>query len=123
MNNSTITKYNAEEVENNKLDILQKEQGKLAQIVEAVGGVEASNDWQKLKRLVLDDVAETIERQLRAEMERKEINAPEVYRLQGQLAWARRYLDLKKLADFFKQQLVNINNQIKHEKNPRDGTL
>ena len=116
MNNSSIA-HKPEEPE-----VFQKRRGELTQIVEAINGVEASAEWQKLKNLVLDGVVANLERLLMNESSRKEICPPEIYRLQGQLVWARRYADLRKLSETFRLQLEKIKNQI-NEKNPRDGAL
>ena len=121
MNNSKIV-YNQEE-DTDRLSILQKNRGELIQVVEAINRVEANEDWKKLKKLVLDGVVTTLERQLQNEMVRKELNAPEIYRLQGQLGWARKYIDLKKLGELFKKQVENINYQLNEQKTPRDGAL
>ena len=121
MNNSKIVLDNLEE-ETDNLSVFQKKRGELTQIVEAINRVESNQDWKKLKKLMLDGVVTTLERQLKIEMARKELDAPEIYRLQGQLGWARKYTDLKKLGEFFRKQIENINNQL-NEKNPRDGAL
>ena len=114
MNNSKIVLENiTEELNIDKISFLQKQQGELTQIVEAINRVESSEDWQKLKKLLLDGAVVAIERQLLNETVKKEINTPEIYRLQGQLSWARKYADLKKLSDMFRQQVENIKNQIK----------
>lgn len=118
MNNSKIALDNSSE--ENDGSILQKKQGELAQIVEALNRVEANEDWQKLKSLVLDGVVVALERQLKNEASKDEVNAPELYRLQGQLVWAKKYANLGKFAEFFKAQLVNIKNQI-NAQNPADG--
>lgn len=128
MNNSKIALENIEEEQDaDRLSILQRQQGEISQVVEAINRVEVSEDWQKLKKLVFDGVLESLERQLynaASGISNKEIDAPELYRLQGQLVWARKYADLKKLSDVFRQQLETIKNQIKHEQtNPRDGAL
>lgn len=116
MNNSKIAFDNLEEEEEEKSFILQKQQGELSQIVEAINRVEQSQDWQKLKRLVLDGVLETLERQLKSEAQKPEVVTPELYRLQGQLAWARKYADLKKLSEFFRNQIEGIKHQLKSDK-------
>ena len=125
MNNSKIAygTYDLEENKDNRLSFLQKQEGELAQVVEAINRVEASEDWQKLKKLLLDGVVTTLEKQLLAEANRKEIDSPEIYKLQGQLAWAKKYADLKKLSDIYRQQVENLKNQIKYEQNPRDEAL
>lgn len=125
MNNSKIAYENLEESDE-ELDrpmFLQKQQGQLAQVVEAINRVEASEDWQKLKKLVLDEVVMSLERQLVNEAAQKEVRVSEIYRIQGQLTWAKKYADLRKLSDMYRQQLESIKNQIKNEKNPRDGAL
>jgi len=131
MNNSKIAIDSVEEeVEiidetyDDRISFLEKQRGEMVQIVEAIAGIESSKDWKKLKKLVFDGVVANLERQLAHEAAKAEINDTEIYRLQGQLAWARKYADLGKLAQFFKDQIQNINNQIKYEQEtPRDGAL
>lgn len=122
MNNSKIAFDNLEK-ETDRTSVLEKERGRLARIVEAINGVESSDEWQKLKSLVFNNVLETLEKQLKDEASKLELNAPEIYRLQGQLLWARKYLDLKEFVRWYKYQLENINNQINEQNNPRDGAL
>lgn len=112
MNNSKIVSDNFEE--NQEIDLkLQLKQGELSQVIEAINGVEQSEDWQKFKKLLLDNVVSNIERQLSNVSLDKEINLSEIYRLQGQLTWAKKYADLKKLSDFFKQQLEGVKLRLK----------
>ncbi len=111
MNNSKIALDNIEPEDRDSF--LQRQRGEYSQIVEAINGVEQSEDWQKLKRLVLDGVITTLERKVSSEASKEEVNTPELYRLQGQLIWARKYADLKKLAEFFKTSLENIKVQLK----------
>ena len=115
MNNSKIAFDNLEVESSDRTPFLQKQQGEIAQIIEAINGVEASEDWKKLKRLVLDGVVTSLERQLISEASKDQINDPNMYRLQGQLMWAKKFADLKRLGESFKQSLENIKNQIKHE--------
>lgn len=121
MNNSKIAFDNLDDEQESRLPNLKEEQGKLAQIVEAINRVESSDDWQKLKKLLLDGVVTALERQLTNEATKKQVDESTIYRLQGQLAWARKYADLKKLGEFFRQQVENIKNQIHAKENPRDG--
>lgn len=121
MNNSKIVLDNLDEPES-KLEFLEKQKGELTQVVEAINRVEASDDWQKLKRLVFEGLVPSLERLIINEASKKEIDAPEMYRLQGQLTWANKYADLRKLADQKRLQIENIKNQL-HEQTPRDGAL
>lgn len=120
MNNSKIS-YNKEKLQD-KVSFLENRRSELVQVIEAIKDLEQNDAWIKLKRVLLDGVVVTLEKQLSNEATKKEVDTPELYRLQGQLAWARKYCDLKKLAEFFKQQVDNINSQL-YEKNPRDGAL
>ena len=121
MNNSKIVYENSEE--EGKTSFLQKQQGELTQIVEAINQVETSENWQKLKKLFLDEIVTNLERQLALEAAKDEIDPPKMYRLQGELKWAKRYSDLKKLSEAKRQQIENLKNQIKNETNPSDGAL
>jgi hypothetical protein len=123
MNNSQIALENVEETEDNRLSFLQKQQGELVKLVEAINQVEISDSWRELKKLLLDGVVESLEKNLKSEAEKSEVSLPKIYRLQGQLEWAKKYVDLKKMVDWKKVELESIKNQIKHELNPRDGAL
>lgn len=123
MNNSRVAIENLEEIEDNRLSFLQKKQGELTQLIEIINRVAVSEDWQKLRDLVLNDVVVTLERKLKLEAENIDVHLPKLYRLQGNLEWARKYLDLGKLVEWKKTELESIKNLIKHESNPRDGAL
>lgn len=120
MNNSTISID--KETKPDRETSLSERQGELVKIVEAIRRVADSRDWDTLKKMVFDGVIETLERQLKSEAQKDEVNAPELYRLQGQLVWARKYADLSKLAEFFKVQIEGIKQQLKYAKdNSADG--
>jgi len=123
MNNSKII-YENPEGEDRVLSSQEKYQGKLTQLIEAINAIEKTEEWQKLKKVLLDDIVVSLEKQIKDEVDKKEISLPELYRLQGQLLWAKKYVDLKKLSDVYRQQLEGISNLIKHEKrNSTDGAV
>lgn len=119
MNNSNLA---LEEKEDSRLSLLQEKQGALSQLVEAINRVEQSEDWQKLKKLFLDGILEKLERQLRDEASKSKVDLPTVYRLQGQITWAKKYSNLKKFSDEKRLELDNL-KKITNEYNPRDGAL
>ena len=121
MNNSGI--YNPEEGEDSRLSFLQEKHGELARLVEAINRVEANEDWRKLKELLLDGIVERLERQLKDEAGKEEVSLPKVYRLQGQIAWARKYSNLKKMSEEKRLEMENLKKQINERTNPRDGAL
>ena|SRR3990167_922648 len=118
MNNSTIQ---LEEKEDSRLSFLQEQQGELTQLIEAINRVEANEDWRKLKELLLDGLVEKLERQLKDEAKKDEVVLPKLYRLQGQIDWAKKYSNLKKIADEKRLEVENLKKQI--NENPRDGAL
>ena len=121
MNNSDIVYEGSER--DGRVPFLQQQQGELARVVEAINQVETGEAWQKLKKLLLDGVVTNLEKQIASEAVKDEIDLPMIYRLQGELKWAKRYSDLKKLSEDKRLQVENIKNQIKNETNPRDGAL
>ena len=123
MNNSKIALENLEEDKDNRLSFLQSQQGEFTQLVEAINRVESNGDWQKLKKLLLDDVVTRLEKDLVSEAEKKVLDEPKIYRLQGQLEWARKYTDLTKLADYKKLVIDNLKKQIYDQRKPSDGAL
>ena len=118
MNNSSLQ---LEEKEDSRLSFLQEKQGELAKLIETINRVEANEDWRKLKELFLNGVVDKLERQLRDEAAKREVHLPNIYRLQGQIEWAKKYTNLKKISDDKRLEL-NFKNQT-HETNPRDGAL
>lgn len=119
MNNSDIK---LEIKEDSRLSFLLEKQGELAQLVEAINRVEANDDWRKLKELFLNGVVEKLERQLKDEASRQEVSLPKLYRLQGQIEWARKYSDLKKFSNEKRLEIENLKKQT-YEPNPSDGAL
>ena len=118
MNNSNIQ---IEKEEDSRLSFLQDQQGELAKLIESINRVEANEDWRKLKELFLDGVVDKLERQLRDEAGKKEVSLPNIYRLQGQLEWAKKYTNLKKISDDKRLELTNLKKQT--NEHPRDGAL
>lgn len=125
MNNSKIALENLanpEENKDNRLSFLQKQQGEITILVEAINRVESNEDWQKLKELFLNGIVEKLERQLRDEAKKDEVSLPKLYRLQGQLEWAKKYSNLKMISNEKRLEVENLKKQI-NERNPRDGAL
>lgn len=117
MNNSKIAIDNVslelEEKTADRKPMLRQREGELAKIIEAIGAVEQSHDWQTLKSYVFDGVVESLERRLNAEVKKKERDNAEIDRLNGQLQWANKFSNLTKLADIFKVELKNVRTQLK----------
>lgn len=122
MNNSKIIADTLENEPDTRVAAMQIQRGELVKTIDVIKRIADSDDWIELKELLLDGVVETLERQLRTEASKKEVSSPELYRLQGQLAWAKRYADIERLADILRQQVEGINNQLKNgQTNSADG--
>lgn len=112
MDNSFIAQNNIEEEPQDFRPQLREREAELVKIIEALGQVEAADEWQTLKKLLFDGIVEKLERLIAFEASAREINTPELYRLQGQLAWAKRYSNLEELRNIFKVELKNIKKSI-----------
>lgn len=91
---------------------LRAREGELVKIIEAVRKVEDSEAWSTLKTHVLDGVLESLEKRLASEAAKPEVNNSEIYRLQGQIAWAKKYSKLDTLANAFRLELTNIRQKL-----------
>ena len=109
MNNSLIH-VEEEQILDPKELVLQRE-AKLVRMIEAIARLSESSDWNILKTEIFDPVSKTLESRLMSEVKSEKINEPEIYRLQGQLVWARKYSHLETLKEVFKVELNNIIQQ------------
>jgi hypothetical protein len=111
MNNSQIEVIAEEEVYDAK-SLMRVRESKLIRMIEAIERVAKSADWNILKAEIFEPVSQNLEHKLMTEVKAEEINEPEIYRLQGQLVWARKYSKLEDLKEVFKVELSNIKKQI-----------
>lgn len=91
---------------------LREREAKLVRTIEALVGVSQSNEWSSLKTELFDKTLETVEQKLRLEAEKPEVCLPELYRLQGERKWARRYADPLLLVEEFRVELAHIRKQL-----------
>lgn len=117
MNNAFIVEQNQEPEDKpvDKTTWLRQREGELVKLIEAIGKVSESDAWKILKSHIFDGVVETIERRIDTESMKPELDTAELYRLQGQLGWAKKYADFNKLKEVFKVELEGIRKQLKHE--------
>ncbi len=91
-------------------EYLKDREAELVRIIEAVERINQSDDWKTLKLLVFGGVVESLEKKLRLESEKSDLDISEIHKIQGQLAWARKYADLNKLNEVFRTELLHIKN-------------
>lgn len=105
MNNA----YYQEEEEVKPLDTSQQ-QATLVRLIEAINGLLQSPEWQTLQELHFTQEEERIERLIVSSAKKATIDESELYRLQGELKWAKRYADMPKFAQILKSQLDKLKN-------------
>lgn len=91
---------------------LREKEAQAVRIIEAIERIKDSEEWSSLKSLIFASLAENLEKKLKFEAEKMELDNPTIYRLQGQLLWARKYADLAKLAESYRIELSNIRKQL-----------
>ena len=111
MNNSRLVIEQATLAEDegfNRIPWLQEKRASLTRSIEALQKVANLRDWTVLRDEMFDGVVESLERELRTESLKKDLDNSKIHSLQGQLVWARKYTDLKSLADGLKVELKRI---------------
>lgn len=111
MNNSTLS-YQEPAEEIDLSPVLREKQVELEAIIKAINAIAGTPEWKVLKEKVFDGVVESLERLLNQEAKKKPLNEAEIYSLNGQLQWAKKYADFNKLAQAYKLELDNIAKQL-----------
>ena len=106
MNNALVNlieNLEDETIKNNEVEI-----ARLTRLIEAIDGVLRTKDWATLEELHFSQEKRRIERLLLSEAKKLPVNDKEIYRLQGEMKWALRYADIRKWAEFLKNQLTEL---------------
>mgnify|MGYP001567303629 CR=1 FL=1 len=106
MNNSFLENPDVELTLEEPSQDVQERIGELTALIEASGRIRTTEEWSTLKK-VLDGEIGTIERLQKLEMNKSEVNLPELYRLQGRLTEAR-YHSLSALEEKWRAELLNL---------------
>lgn len=80
---------------------------KIVEVIEALDQISHSSYWTVLKQQVFDGVTDELKRRISTAKDNIEL-----YRLQGQIAWAEKYSDLHKLSDLYRRELAIIKSKI-----------
>lgn len=118
MNNAKIALDNVFDPEpDDRLVELRKRETELVALLSITKNLLTNPDWLTLKELIFEPILSNLQKRLRIESEKTELNTPEIYRLQGQILWAKRYADLQKLADDYKSELSNLRTNLNAKSN------
>lgn len=91
---------------------LREEQTRITNLILAIERLDKSAEWQTVKELLLDGLVEKLKRQVQTEALAPEVSQNNLYRLQGELKWARKYADLNEFASTLKTELEGIKKRI-----------
>lgn len=106
MNNAFVIET---EEQSKDVDVrLGMRENELVRLIEAIRVVRASDGWSTLKKYVFTGVLESLEKKLVTEASKMPLNEKEIYSLQGQIGWAKKYADLDILAQTFRTELINV---------------
>ena len=115
MNNSFIAMENVSlelDARVDNTEHFRERETELIAIIDAIIKVAESKEWQTLKNKIFDGVVQSLKQERDTEVEKKPLNGPKIHDLNGQIRWAKKYLDLLSLASIYKQELVNVRNQL-----------
>ncbi len=110
MNNAQL-EIDAEYTEIDQTPNLQEKKAVLLRLIEAINNLSKNEDWHTLKELLFNGQVEKLEKNLLNEAKSNELSNPTIYRLQGNLEWARRW-DLYKLAETYQKELNGITKKL-----------
>lgn len=92
------------------------EEARLIRLIEAIARLFENSDWRTLVELHFSQEEERVKRLLLAATMETPLPVEQIYRLQGELKWARRYKNLALFAHNLKKQLNQLRKQDKiHE--------
>ena len=100
------------EIHQPNTEYLQKREGELVKIIDALQGIASSQELSSLKDLVFDSKVSTLERDISTEARKERPDVLRLNRLTGELKWAERYCDLTKLSDSYRVELSNVRKQL-----------
>jgi hypothetical protein len=92
---------------------LEKRHVELVKIIQSFENLEKSEEWATLRKYVFDGALSSLEKQLIMEAERATLDFPKIYRLQGELSWARKFCDINKFIGTQTKLLEEINKKLK----------
>ena len=93
--------------------LLREKQTELINIISALDKLEQSKEWQTIKELVFNKSLLAIERQIQNEALAIKIDTDKLYKLQGEWAWSKQYVDTARFISTLKKQLEDIKLKLK----------
>ena len=95
----------SEDQEQDRKPLLRSEESRLLKIVNAIQEVQNTKAWSSLKEEIFDSLVNTLEKELRSEAEKIDVDPNKLNRISGELKWARKFSDLQK---FENEKMVKL---------------
>lgn len=92
--------------------LLRSEETRLANIINAIKEIEQTKAWSTLKTEVFGNVVNVLEKDLKTEAEKPEVDPQRLNRISGELKWARKFSDLKKFENEKMVELQRVRLQL-----------
>lgn len=112
MNNSINLEIISEEIPEERVPLLRERESVLVQMIEAIVSLSKTKEWSTLKTHVFDGVLDNLQKRMVSESYKMSLDEKEIYRLQGQIMWAKKYSNVEDLANVFRLELNNIRKQL-----------
>lgn len=94
------------------VSLLREREAKLVRLIESFHALSESKEWSTLKEELFEGALQSIENRLKTEADKPEVSLPEIYRLQGERKWVKRYADPVSLVERYRIELAHIRKQI-----------
>lgn len=114
MNNSkfAIDSVSLELEPQDNLDGHKEREQRLVKCIEALREVQNTKAWSSLKETLFDDIPNDLNRQISSEAKKLNPDIQKLNRLSGELKWAERFSDLKKLEQSFAVELQSVRQKL-----------
>lgn len=94
------------------ITFLREREAVLVNLISALAAVSEIEGWKFIEREIFDTALQSAKHKLENESKASELNAPNIYRLQGEIKTLERF-GLKKLLAMYRTELIGVRNQLK----------
>lgn len=106
MNNSAIPQTLRDEPEHDVIPQLRQREEELVSIIESIHSIAGSSAWKTLEEYIFKELMDSINTRLQS------ASGDELYRLQGEARWARKYANFSSLSEKYLAELQAIKHKI-----------
>lgn len=93
--------------------LLREEETRLTKILIAIQNLAVTKEWKDVKEVLIEGLIIKLEDRLKNEAKKSPIEVEELYKIQGEIRWARQYADLNKYASTLKEKLLAVKKKLR----------